>query len=284
MKQVIVSCTLLMVLITTGFGATKKTEKNESLNVMTYNLRFNNPRDGENAWENRKDRVKDLIAYHEVDIFGTQEGLTGQLEDLCELTAYAYIGGGRDDGKDKGEHTAIFYKTERFKLLDHGDFWLSETPEKPSFGWGATLRRVSSWGKFKDKTTNKVFFVFNTHFDHVVAEARRQSAHLIVNKIKELAGKAPVFFMGDLNSTPETEQVKTLSDFMSDSRAFSLAEPYGPEGTFNGFNYMSSLRRRIDYIFVHNRITVLKYGVLTDSYEQKFPSDHLPVIIKAVIE
>jgi endonuclease/exonuclease/phosphatase family metal-dependent hydrolase len=259
-------------------------EPENDLIIVTYNLRYNNSGDGENAWGNRKEQVKALIRFHEFEIFGTQEGLIDQLNDLATMKEYSFIGVGRDDGKTEGEHSAIFYRNARFEVLDKGDFWLSETPEKPSYGWDAKIRRICSWGKFRDKTDNKIFFVFNAHFDHRGVEARRQSGILMVKKIKEIAGNNTAFFLGDLNSTPDTEQIETLSSFLNDSYKVSQMPPYGPVGTSNGFNFNAPLQRRIDYIFVSDNIKVLKYGGLSDSYEQKYPSDHLPVMIKALIE
>lgn len=263
----------------------KKQQKgnDQPLVIATYNIRYNNPNDGENAWPKRKEQVKALIRYHEFDIFGTQEGLNGQLNDLLELEEYDMTGVGRDDGKTSGEFSAIFYRKERFSLLDHGDFWLSETPEKPSYGWEAKIRRICSWGKFRDKSTGREFFVFNAHFDHQAVEARRQSGILMVSKIKEIAGNQTVIFTGDLNSTPETEQIKLISTLLNDSYHVSVRPPYGPTGTFNSFNYMAPMDKRIDYVFVSDNIKVKKYAVLTDSYQQKFPSDHQPVVISAVI-
>ncbi len=269
---------------TVGFNKPEERNRQGEIVIATYNLRFNNPNDGENAWPNRKEKVKALIRFHEFDIMGTQEGLIGQLNDLSEMTEYAFIGVGRDDGKTQGEHSAIFYKKDRFELLDKGDFWLSETPEKPSFGWEAKHRRICTWGKFKDNISSKVFFVFSVHFDHQAVEARRQSGLLMVNKMKEIAGSNTVFCLGDFNSTPETEQIKTITSLLEDSYVVSKMPPYGPVGTFNSFNFNASMDKRIDYIFVSDNIEVLKYGVLTDSYDQKYPSDHQPVVVKAVIK
>ncbi len=275
---------VLSVVFVNAFGANGKKHKPNEITFATYNLRFNNPNDGENAWPNRKEEVKALVLFHDFDIFGTQEGLIGQLNDLLEMNEYAFIGVGRDDGETEGEHSAIFYKKERFELLDKGDFWLSETPEKPSYGWEARHRRICSWGKFKERQSGKIFFVFNAHFDHQAIEARRQSGILVVKKMKEIAGKNSVLFMGDLNSTPDTEQIQTIGGYLNDSYEISEMPPYGPVGTFNSFNFMAPMDKRIDYIFVNNDIVVKKYGVLTDSYDHKYPSDHQSVVIKAVLK
>ena len=279
MKKVLLSI-LLAVFV---FG----TYAQSPLNVATYNLRYNNPKDGENAWPHRKQYVEALIRYHAFDIFGTEEGLIGMLDDLSSMKEYAWIGKGRDDGKQAGEHSAIFYRKDRFELLNHGDFWLSKTPGKPSYGWDATgNRRICTWGKFKDKTDSKEFYFFCVHFDDQGVVARQESGRLMVKKIKEIAGdKYPIFCVGDFNSTPETDQIQRMQSLLRDSRKISLMPPYGPVGTFEGFNYASApLKNRIDYIFVNHKIKILNYAVLTDSYDHRYPSDHLPVVVKAELE
>ena len=252
--------------------------------VATYNLRYNNKGDGVNAWPNRKDQVKALIQFHEFDLFGTQEALRDQLNDVDELKEFAFLGAGRDDGKEAGEHSAIFYKKDRFKVLDSGNFWLSETPDKPGKGWDATCcNRICSWAKFSDMTTKKEFFFFSVHFDHQGVEARRQSGKLMAAKIKEIAKNAPVILTGDFNSTPETEQIQTIQTLLNDARAVTKTPPYGPEGTFNAFKFDAPMDKRIDYIFVSKQFDVLKYGVLTDAKDQRYPSDHQPVMTKLVL-
>lgn len=251
------------------------------LNIATYNLRYDTRNDGINAWGNRKDNVNALIRYHDFDIFGTQEGLRHQLDDIARLKEYRYTGGGRDDGKKAGEHSAIFYKKDRFRLLDSGDFWLRETPDTPGKGWDATCcNRIVSWAKFRDALTKKVFFVFNAHFDHQGAVARRESGKLLVEKIRLIAGESPVVLTGDFNSTPETEQIYTIGTLLKDSRSVSKMPPYGPEGTFNSFNWDAPLDNRIDYVFVSGHFDVLKYGVLTDALHRRYPSDHQPVAVQ----
>lgn len=260
-------------------------QKAVPFHIATYNIRYNNPDDGVNAWPNRKEVVKSLIRYHEFDIFGIQEGLRSQLDDLGEMTEFAFIGKGRDDGKQAGEHSAIFYRKDRFKLLQSGDFWLSETPEKPSLGWDATCcNRICSWSKFNDLKTKKTFYVFNAHFDHQGLEARRQSGKLMVQKIKEIAKNNPTICLGDFNSTSDTEQIKTMQTLLQDAFRITVTPPYGPEGTFNAFKFNAPLGDRIDYIFVSQQIVVQKYGVLSDSHQQRYPSDHLPVVIRAIIQ
>ncbi|UBM60110.1 endonuclease/exonuclease/phosphatase family protein [Marinilongibacter aquaticus] len=269
-----------------AIGSLSFAQKKNELVVGSYNLRYNNSGDGENAWPNRKEMVKSLIRFHEWDIFGTQEALKGQLDDVAELPEFAYLGKGRDDGKDGGEHSAIFYKKERFDVLESGDFWLRENPDEPGKGWDATCcNRICSWALFKDNMSKKKFYFFNVHFDHQGVEARKQSGYLMEKKIKEIAGdKATVFLTGDFNSTPDTEQIQVLSKALNDSRKVTEEAPYGPEGTFNSFKFDAPMDKRIDYIFVSNHVEVLKYGVLTDALHKRYPSDHQPVMIKAVIK
>jgi len=278
MKKIALTLSLLLVLLQVAFA-----QKN-TINVASYNLRYNTPNDGVNAWPNRKENVKGLIRFHEFDIFGVQEALIGQLKDVAELTEYTFYGKGRDDGKEGGEHSAIFYKKDRFKALQSGDFWLSETPDKPGKGWDATCcNRIASWVKLQDLLSKKEFYFFNVHFDHQGVEARRQSGHLMVKKISEIAGKSTVILTGDFNSTPDTEQIKTIQGLLNDSHEVTKQPPYGPQGTFNSFKFDAPMDKRIDYIFVSKNIDVVKYGVLTDAREQRYPSDHQPVLIKIEI-
>jgi endonuclease/exonuclease/phosphatase family metal-dependent hydrolase len=253
--------------------------ESQSFKVASYNLRMDTPSDSLNAWPHRKENVKALIQYHDFDIIGTQEGFVHQIKGLLEIPGFASVGGGRDDGKEAGEHSAIIYNTKRFELIDSGDFWLSETPDKPGLGWDATCcNRIASWGKFRDKESEKELFVFNAHFDHQGVVARQESGKLMVKKIKEIAQSAPVICTGDFNSTPETEQIKSLSALLNDSYTVTKLRPYGPLGTFNGFKFNEPSKNRIDYVFVSDHFKVAKYAVLTDAIDQRYPSDHFPVV------
>ena len=262
--------------------STTAQKQSQPLRVATYNLRLNVSSDGVNAWPNRKELVKNLVRYHGFDVFGTQEGFRGQLNDVAELTDYSFVGHGRDDGREAGEHSAIFYRKSRL-LLQSGDFWLSQTPGQPSKGWDATCcNRICSWAKFRDLATKKELFFFSVHFDHEGIEARRQSGLLMVQKIKEIAKRAPAICVGDFNSTPGTEQIHTLQTLLRDAFQAAKQPPYGPVGTFNGFKLDAPLTDRIDYIFVSQQFTVLDYAVLTDSMRGLYPSDHFPVVVNVV--
>jgi len=255
-------------------------QKNSPINIMSYNIRLNVASDGVNAWPNRKDNVKALVKFYDTDILCVQEALPEQFDAILENTEFDVVGAGRDDGKRKGEFAAIYFNKNRFTKKDGGIFWLSTTPNVPSKGWDAALNRVCSWVRLYDKNNKKEFLVFNTHYDHVGVQARIESARLIKQKIQEIAPKLPVVFTGDLNVTPETEAIATIKSFLMDSKEVSLEKPYGPNGTFNAFNFNSALKDRIDYVFVNEGFKVQKYGVLSDSKDQRYYSDHLPVFVK----
>ena len=251
----------------------------KDIKVSSFNLRMDTPNDGVNAWPNRKEMIKELIQYHDFDIIGTQEGFIHQLNDLLEMPGFAFIGAGRDDGKQGGEHSAILYKTDRFEVLESGDFWLRENPDEPGLGWDATCcNRIASWGLFKDLESGNEFYVFNAHFDHQGVIARKESGKLMVKKIQEIAQGKPVICTGDFNSTPDTEQIISLSALLQDSYQVSKLPPYGPVGTTNQFVFTAPMKNRIDYVFVSDDFEVSKYAVLTDALDQRYPSDHLPVV------
>lgn len=254
---------------------------NLELNVASYNLRMDTDVDSLNSWVHRRDFVNSLIEYHDFDIFGTQEGFYHQLNDILRLKKYNYIGAGRDDGEKGGEHSAIFYKTEKFEVLESGDFWLSENPDIPGKGWDATCcNRICSWGKFKDKKNNKTFYFFNVHFDHQGKIAREESGKLMVEKIKEIARDNPVIASGDYNSVPGSYQIEVLSSYLNDTYEKTETKPYGPAGTFNS-RFKNPIRdHRIDYIFVSDHFTIKNYAHLTDNNGEFYPSDHLPVSVK----
>jgi len=257
----------------------------QNLQFMTYNLRYDNPNDGENRWDLRKEFLRDQLKFFEPDVMGIQEGLKHQLDYLDgELSAYSYIGVGRDDGKEKGEYTAIFYKAERLNLIKESTFWLSESPDEISVGWDAALERICTYALFEEKGSGAKFYVFNTHFDHRGEKARRKSAQLILKQIKTLNEENyPVILMGDLNLTPDTKAIKSISKKLEDSR-YAAKVAFGPDATFTGFDFSKAPQRRIDYIFASDNIEVRKYAVLTDSQNQKYPSDHFPVFIEASLK
>ena len=281
----------------------------QKLLVGTYNIRYDNPGDVQagNGWVRRCPVICDMINFEQPDIFGTQEALIHQLRDMTRLLqGYAYIGIGREDGKEAGEHSAIFYKKDNIELLNSGNFWLNETPDKPKLGWDAACIRICTWGKFKDKQTKRQFYFFNLQMDHVGVVARREATKLVIRKIQEMAGnRIPVILTGDFNVDQTDETYRILSDSGILKDAYISAEQrFAENGTFNDFKPDLKTDSRIDHIFLSPRFKVRHYGILTNSYwaestdkqmlrsnqapkEIKFgrfirriPSDHYPVLVK----
>lgn len=256
------------------------------LRVMTFNLRYNNPGDGINAWPNRKAWVAKLIRFHDADVVGVQEALVGMLVDLDTLLPeYSRVGVGRTDGKEKGEFSAILYKKSRVEMLENKTFWLSTNPEAVGVkAWDAALERVATWGRFRDRASGCTYVHLNTHFDHVGEKARQESAKLIRQRLATIAGTLPVIVTGDLNSGPKSIAYTTLTTGAVDGGLAPLIDgyvssregSYGPNASFNSFKEIGDTR--IDYVMVSSGIDVLKHGILTDRWDQRFPSDHLPVI------
>ena len=278
--------------------------------VGTYNIRYKNQGDslrGE-VWSKRCQVICDQVNFMAPAIFGAQEVLHSQLTDmLSRLNGYDYIGVARDDGAQKGEYAAIFYQRQRLQLLDNGNFWLSETPDRPGLGWDAACIRICSWGKFRDLLTQKTFFVFNLHMDHVGMVARREGARLVVNRIKEIAAGATAILTGDFNvdQTDEIYSIFVDSGCLKDSYQCAPIR-FAENGTFNSFNTRLKSDSRIDHVFVSPQTEVMAYGVLTDSYwtpksrknrrgkdaprELSFkkgvihhPSDHYPVFVRILL-
>ncbi len=261
-------------------------KKKEAINVMSFNIRYDNPKDGKQNWHNRKENTVRMINFYDLDIIGMQEVLVHQLNYLKEnLNQYKSVGVGREDGKEKGEFAPVFYRKDRFEELKSGTFWLSETPEKISKGWDAALERIASWVVLKDKTTGKEFIFINTHFDHRGKKARVESAKLLKQKAKELSGDLQLILTGDFNLVPESEGIQTLLKADGDNtvvNSSSIAKyNYGPDWTTCGFdNRPFEVRKVIDYIFLKNVPTVHRYAVLSEMLNDVFLSDHCPVFVQ----
>lgn len=255
--------------------------KAQDLTVASFNIRMKTTSDTGNLWDDRKQALTSLIQFHEFDIFGIQEGFYVQVQDMKQLLpGFDYVGVGRDDGKQEGEHSAIFYNTARFARIKSGTFWLSaHDTEHPSKGWDAVLPRICTWGVFQDKENGKQFIFMNTHFDHVGIEARRESAKLILAKAKEFAKDLPLILTGDFNVDETNEAYFTLAKSGVVTDAHALAKiVYEPNSTFNGWGRSLKPQGRIDHIFITKPFSVHKYGILTDTYNGKYPSDHFPVM------
>ena len=249
--------------------------------IISYNIRYDNKWDKENLWTLRKKRLSQLLMDYIPSIFGIQEGLYNQVKTIdSSLAKYNYIGVGRDDGNVKGEFCAIYFDSTQYEVMDHSTFWLSETPDVVSVGWDAALERICTYGLFKKRMSGEKIWVFNAHFDHVGATARKKSSELILKKIKEVnADSFPVILMGDFNSSPKSDPVKIFKNDLQDALEISPTTLRGPKGTFNGFDIRHPLDNRIDYIFVKN-IKILSYRHIDDRLNNnRHISDHLPVMI-----
>ena len=265
--------------------------------LATYNIRLQNGGDVQRGegWQQRCPYLTKLIRFHGFEIFGTQEGFHNQLEDMkAQLPGYEYIGVGRDDGKEKGEYSAIFYDTSKFKLLESGNFWLSPTPDRPGLGWDAACVRICTWGVFKIKGTGFKFVYYNLHMDHIGVKARAESAKMILKRIKEDKHKLPAILSGDFNIDQHNDGFKLIDNSGILSDAYRIAKfRYLNMSTFNDFHPEGlGMNNRIDHIFLTKEFTVEKYGELTDVYRTETtdtngrkvarahtPSDHYPIMV-----
>ena len=264
------------------------------MRVMSFNIRMNTPADSSDAWPYRKDMAASMIRFHKADLAGLQEALPEQVEDLEKrLPEYSWFGVGRDDGVNRGEFSCIFYRKERFQKMDGNTFWLSEIPDQPGMGWDAACPRIVSWVKLKDILTGKIFYYFNTHFDHRGKQARRESAILLRKQINLLAANEPVVITGDFNCDQESIPYKILTgkgenipgDNLIDSKSIAAYPHHGPTTTWSGFkSAFWPGRLAIDHIFVGTGIDVIFHGTLSDTFDGRFPSDHLPVIAEIKID
>jgi len=279
-KRIFTGLTSLLILLIGAVNTVSGQSKKETpFNIITYNIRMNTPDDGVNAWPLRKEKVAGLLKFHQADIFNVQEALPEQMDDLVSLfPGFDHVGVGRDDGKRAGEHMSIFFNKARFDKITDGMFWLSETPDKPGLGWDAVCNRTVTWIKLKDKITKKTFYVFDTHFDHRGNKAREESSKLILKSIKEINKEnLPLILTGDLNLVKTSVPVQLILKELNDAMDKTVAPHYGPAGTSGGFD-VKVLPRKIDYIFINDRVTVLRHGHLSDSFGLYYPSDHIPVL------
>ncbi len=252
----------------------------QEIRISSYNLRYDNRGDTGNLWVDRLPIVVELIRYHDFDIIGTQEGLIHQLEGVHKgLPQYEWYGLGRDDAEKKGEFSAIFYKKDKYRLLKKGDFWLSENPAAPGFGWDAKHNRICTWVQLQDLKSKKKFYVFNVHFDHQGKTARVESGKLMLEKIRSIAGNEPVLLTGDFNGDHQSDWYLRIAESEQLKDSYRLAShPYLTTGSSNSFGRRLNHLSVIDHIFVSKHFQVRKWAVLTDSYKGKFPSDHFPVV------
>lgn len=262
---------LLFIFINTGLIAQTK--------VCTFNIKYENPKEGVHQWDNRKEQILKFIKIENLDILGLQEVVHSQIEFLEQgLPEYARIGVARDDGKSKGEYSPIFYKTDRYEVIDSATFWLSPNPEIPAKAWDAALPRVCTWAKLIDKKSEETILVLNTHFDHVGTEARANSVDLILSKIDEIDHNGKVILMGDFNLEPQTEPIqKIIKSYLND--AYEAELNLGPVGTYNAFKIGENYDRRIDYVF-YQGFKVKTYKNYSLRIQDTFLSDHFPVVVE----
>jgi endonuclease/exonuclease/phosphatase family metal-dependent hydrolase len=257
------------------------------IKVMSYNIRLDLKSDGENQWDNRKDKVAAQMNFYEADFIGGQEVLHSQLTYLLQnLNGYEHIGVARDDGKEKGEYSCIFYKKDKFKVIRQSTFWLSPTPDSASKGWDAALNRVCTYGLFEHIRSKKRVWVFNTHFDHIGKQARLESARLIVEKVRQLnTDHLPAIVMGDFNSKPDDEPALYMMEHLQNTRNEAKVV-HGGADTWNGFKFNERPNGCIDYIFTSpdKHLHVSKFATLTDSYDMKYLSDHFPILTTLIID
>ncbi len=256
------------------------------LNVLTYNIRFANPNDTPNIWAQRKENVFQLIREAKPDVFGLQEALKEQVLDVeIAFSDYKRVGVGRDDGKELGEYSPVFYNSSKYSLINSGTFWLSQTPSVAgSRGWDAACNRVVTWVQLTEKNSAHPIFVFCTHFDHIGEIARRNSANLLLQALDSLAGDKPAIVLGDFNATPDSEPYHILTDKPNPERVIDAGlickDCTGPHYTYTGFKVGGLPGERIDYIFLKHIDKVVSYNVNQASNGSYYPSDHLPVSAK----
>ena len=249
------------------------------LKVISYNIRYNNPNDGINVWENRKSTIVNFLIDESPDFIGLQEVKHSQLLFLLgSMIDYDFIGVGRDDGKTKGEYSPIFYNKNKFKALSQKTFWLSPTPEKISVGWDASMERICTYGLFENIKSNEKFLVFNTHFDHIGNVARKESSDLILKRIDDINNEnLPVILTGDFNLEDSNPTIKNIQKYLTDVQ-FNIDKANKHYGTFTGFKHSKIIEKRIDYIFVKNFKVIQSKHVHLKTPINGWASDHHPVL------
>lgn len=285
MKKCILKLLPFATIMLTAISCSSNQNNASDITWATFNIRYDNPEDSLNNWQYRKDTVANFILAQDIDIIGMQEVLQNQLEDLkARLPEYAEIGVGREDGKTKGEYAPIFFKKDKFEILDSNTFWLSQYPDSIGFiGWDGACTRIATWAKIKDKRNGKIFMAINTHFDHVGTEARRKGALLIIDKIKEIVGNEPAVLTGDFNVNEESEAYKTITtnNFVLKDAHKVASNKSGVDYTFHNFGRLNPDNYdKIDFIFITPQIKVNSSYIPKEADKNgQFLSDHNPEIV-----
>lgn len=256
--------------------------KTQALTVMSYNVYIKGT--GEKSPKNRTDEVVANIRKYNPDSFGLQEADEGWMERLpAELTDYAYVGIGRNSNEGGGEASPVFYKKDKYDLIDSGTFWLSKSPEKASRSWDAMFKRICTYAILKDKETGFTYAHFNAHFDHMGVIARSESVAVVTKKVAEIAPDIPVVFSGDFNDEEGGDAYnRVLESGFKDAKY--IAETADNCGTYHGYSSLVEKDKPIDYIFVNAFVSeVESYKVDTEKLNGIYPSDHHPVISKMTL-
>lgn len=255
----------------------------DPLLAMTYNIRLDTPADGQNAWPFRRDFLLAQILVLRPAILGMQEVMPNQRSDLeRQLPGYAFIGGGRDDGKLAGEASPIAIDRRIFRIQESGTFWLSPTPEHPSRGWDAAYPRIASWARLSRRTDRATLLVVNTHWDHESRLARDNSGKLLASWI--LHNRRPadeVLLLGDFNAVatdPAFQFLLTPKAGLRDSREAAERGTAGPNFSFNAFSALAQDGRLIDHLFVSAGLRIIQHMIISEHDQGKVPSDHYPVV------
>ena len=261
---------------------TENAADSSELRAMTFNIRYANPDDGPDYWDNRREAVVRMVNEVNHDVMGIQEGLVQQVKFLdSALTGYSYVGVGRDDGHEAGEYAAVFYRDSLYTPVADGHFWLNETPDSAALGWDAVCVRIATWVKLREKATGREFLVFNTHFDHIGVVARRESAKLLLSRVHEFGDSIPTLIMGDFNFPVSDSSLAPLvnAPTFCEARAAAKVKPQGdslPAITYRGFGH-GEQGELIDHIFCQKFVPET-YEIITSGYGVPYLSDHLPVL------
>lgn len=261
------------------------------ITVMTFNLRFNNPGDGGNSWPFRKDGAAEIISRYRPTVAGTQEGLTGMLDDLqMRLPEYAWIGEGRKGGTES-EYNAIFYRKDEVELVEWGQFWLSEQPTGPlEKGWGASHYRICTWALFQMRGSDRQFLHYNTHLDHSSQQAREKGSRFLLERLEAHRRRLdlPALLTGDMNAEPGNPAIEFLRGRLEvDGMRSTLTDAYTAVGGEPGLSFHSfqggDEGGPIDYVFASLDIRVTDVRIIRDRVNGLYPSDHYPVVARAVL-
>jgi endonuclease/exonuclease/phosphatase family metal-dependent hydrolase len=284
---------LIIICVLSLFSASLSAAPDSTLSIMSFNIRYGSASDGPNHWNLRKDLVFSVLEDQQPDVVGLQEALGFQINQItATVPGYISIGVGRDDGKTKGEYTALLYRSDRFDVQDSSTFWLSETPHVvASMSWNTACTRICTWALLKDKISERKFYVYNVHLDHVSQEARAKGVKLVLERIAQRKTLDPAFITGDFNAgetnraiTQIREPEFTVLDSRASKKTVRLVDSFRqvhpdakPVGTFNSWKGAAT-GQKIDYVFAMDHLNILSADILRMHRSGRYPSDHFPVV------